>query len=88
MIDQVRGETNVEKLRKELQRREGYWQHELMTFVPWGLNTRDELNGVDISATSTNNFDSSTNVITATADSYYYNAQEQGGGGGNNIDVV
>ena len=31
-----------------LQRREGYWQHELMTLVPWGLNTRDELSGVDV----------------------------------------
>jgi hypothetical protein len=31
-----------------LRRREGYWQHELMTLLPWGLNTRDELNGVDI----------------------------------------
>ena len=32
-----------------LKRREGYWQHELMTLLPWGLNTRDELNGgVDI----------------------------------------
>ena len=29
----------------ELQRREGYWQHELMTLQPWGLNIRDELNG-------------------------------------------
>ena len=28
-----------------LKRREGYWQHELMTLLPWGLNTRDELNG-------------------------------------------
>jgi hypothetical protein len=33
----------------ELQRREGYWQHELMTLLPWGLNIRDELNGgIDI----------------------------------------
>ena len=79
VIDQVRGENNAEKLRKELQRREGYWQHELMTFVPWGLNIRDELNGVDISATSTNDLNS-TNVVTATSsDSYYFNAQEQGG---------
>jgi len=31
-----------------LQRREGYWQHELMTLLPWGLNTRDELSGVDV----------------------------------------
>jgi hypothetical protein len=31
-----------------LQRREGYWQHELMTLLPWGLNTRDELSGVDL----------------------------------------
>jgi len=30
---------------EELQRREGYWQHELMTLQPWGLNVRDELNG-------------------------------------------
>ena len=30
-------------LKQELQRREGYWQHELMTFEPWGLNTRDEV---------------------------------------------
>ena len=28
-----------------LRRREGYWQHELMTLPPWGLNTRDELGG-------------------------------------------
>ena len=28
-----------------LRRREGYWQHELMTLPPWGLNTRDELAG-------------------------------------------
>lgn len=28
-----------------LKRREGYWQHELMTFHPWGLNVRNELNG-------------------------------------------
>ena len=33
---------------KQIQRREGYWQHELMTFDPWGLNTRDELNGAAI----------------------------------------
>ena len=47
IIDQIipqKGE-NSEKLKQELQRREGYWQHELMTFEPWGLNTRDELNG-------------------------------------------
>ena len=85
MIDQVRGEDNVEKLRKELGRREGYWQNELMTFVPWGLNIRDELNGVDISATSTNDFDG-TSDVTTTADSYHFNAQEQVNG--SNIDVV
>ena len=56
-----------------------------MTFVPWGLNIRDELNGVDISATSTNDFDG-TSDVTTTADSYYFNAQEQGNG--SNIDVV
>lgn len=33
-----------------LHRREGYWQHELMTLLPWGLNTRDELSGVDVAA--------------------------------------
>ena len=81
----MRGEVNVEKLKKELERREGYWQHELMTFVPWGLNIRDELNGVDISATSTNDFDG-TSVVTTTADSYHFNAQEQVNG--SNIDVV
>ena len=59
-----------------------------MTFVPWGLNTRDELNGVDISATSTNDLDNNTNV-TATADAYYFtNAQEQQGGEINDSDVV
>ena len=88
MIDQVRGESNLDKLRKELQRREGYWQHELMTFVPWGLNIRDELNGVDISTTSTNDFGSTSNVITATADSYNFNGQEQAEDGSSNIDVV
>ena len=59
-----------------------------MTFVPWGLNIRDELNGVDISTTSTNDFGSTSNVITTTADSYYLNAQEQVGDGSSNIDVV
>ena len=58
-----------------MQRREGYWQHELMTFVPWGLNIRDELNGVDISATSTNSFDATNG--TPKTDSYYFDAQEQ-----------
>ena len=38
-----------------LQRREGYWQHELMTLLPWGLNTRDELSGVDVMKLSENN---------------------------------
>ena len=50
IIDQIhpqKGEDS-EKLKQELQRREGYWQHELMTFEPWGLNTRDELNGAGI----------------------------------------
>ena len=42
MIDQVRGETNVDKLKKELQRLEGYCQQELMSFVPWGMNIRDK----------------------------------------------
>ena len=87
------------KLRKELQRREGYWQHELMTFVPWGLNTRDELNGVDISAATVNSTSSITsandnsnytvtdNNVTATVDSYhYYHSQEQQGT--NDVDVV
>lgn len=37
-----------------LQRREGYWQHELMTLLPWGLNTRDELSGVDVMELSEN----------------------------------
>ena len=47
IIDQIKPQKggNSEKLKQELQRREGYWQHELMTFEPWGLNTRDELNG-------------------------------------------
>ena len=85
VIDQVRGEDNVEKLRKELERREGYWQNELMTFVPWGLNIRDEVNGIDISATSTNDFDGTSDVNT-TADGYHFNAQEQVNG--SNIDVV
>ena len=50
IIDQVRPEKgeSSEQLKKELQRREGYWQHELMTFVPWGLNTRDELSGAGV----------------------------------------
>ena len=86
MIDQVRGETNVDKLRKELQRREGYWQHELMSFVPWGMNIRDELNGVDISATSTNDFDGKNFATTNTTDSYYFDAQEQVTG--SNVDNV
>ena len=86
MIDQVRGETNVDKLKKELQRREGYWQHELMSFVPWGMNIRDELNGVDISATSTNNFDDTNVATTNTTDSYYFDAQEQVTG--SNVDNV
>ena len=50
IIDQVKpqkGESS-DKLNQELQRREGYWQHELMTFEPWGLNTRDELNGAAV----------------------------------------
>ena len=37
MIDKCHGE--------ELARREGYWQHELRTLVPEGLNIRDELGG-------------------------------------------
>ena len=86
MIDQVRGETNVDKLKKELQRREGYWQHELMSFVPWGMNIRDELNGVDISATSTNDFDGTNVATTKTTDSYYFDAQEQVTG--SNVDNV
>ena len=86
MIDQVRGETNVDKLKKELQRREGYWQHELMSFVPWGMNIRDELNGVDISATSTNDFDGTNVSTTNTTDSYYFDAQEQVTG--SNVDNV
>ena len=86
MIDQVRGETNVDKLKKELQRREGYWQHELMSFVPWGMNIRDDLNGVDISATSTNDFDGTNVATTNTTDSYYFDAQEQVTG--RNVDNV
>ena len=86
MIDQVRGENNVDKLKKELQRREGYWQHELMSFVPWGMNIRDELNGVDISATSTNDFDGTNVSTTNTTDSYYFDAQEQVTG--SNVDNV
>ena len=86
MIDQVRGETNVDKLKKELQRREGYWQHELMSFVPWGMNIRDDLNGVDISATSTNDFDGTNVATTNTTDSYYFDAQEQVTG--SNVDNV
>lgn len=40
----------IDQTPDELGRREGYWQHELMTLLPWGLNTRDELNGgMDIS---------------------------------------
>ena len=52
IIDQIKprkGEDS-EKLKQELLRREGYWQHELMTFEPWGLNTRDELNGAGIAS--------------------------------------
>ena len=30
---------------EELPRREGYWQHELSTLAPGGLNIRDELGG-------------------------------------------
>ena len=77
-----------------MQRREGYWQHELMTFSPWGINIRDELTDVEaklnklISATSITNDTSSTNVITATTDSYHYNTQEQQGGDGKDIGVV
>jgi hypothetical protein len=56
IIDQInprKGEDS-EKLKQELQRREGYWQHELMTFEPWGLNTRDELNGAGITIPQAN----------------------------------
>ncbi len=31
-----------------LKRREAYWIHELKTMNPWGINARDELNGVDV----------------------------------------
>jgi len=41
IIDQIH-EPDSHKRRKDLLRREGYWQHELSTFVPMGLNTRDE----------------------------------------------
>lgn len=41
IIDQIH-EPDAHKRKKDLSRREGYWQHELSTFVPMGLNTRDE----------------------------------------------
>jgi len=41
IIDQIH-EPDSHKRRKDLLRREGYWQRELSTFVPMGLNTRDE----------------------------------------------
>ena len=52
IIDQIKPQKgeDSEKLKQELLRREGYWQHELMTFEPWGLNTRDELNSAGIAS--------------------------------------
>jgi len=41
IIDQIH-EPDAHKRKKDLVRREGYWQRELSTFIPHGLNTRDE----------------------------------------------
>ena len=57
-----------------------------MSFVPWGMNIRDDLNGVDISATSTNDFDGTNVATTNTTDSFYFDAQEQVTG--RNVDNV